>query len=793
MTTFTGTSGNDTLNGGAGNDTLKGLAGNDSLKGKAGNDTLDGGPGTDVLDGGAGSDTASYASATSAVTVNLKTTSAQNTHGAGIDTLKNIENLTGSSHNDTLTGDAGNNVISGGAGNDIIYGGGSSSSGTLTSVARADLTHGNTLVHGLGGSAGFGEHSLAANDDDSTSAVNITSIFGTAGLNFFGTSYTSVYINNNGNITFTGPKSSYTPQSIDAGTNNPIIAAYWADVDTRNPGGTVSAGGTSTGSDLMWYDLDTTNHVLTITWDDVGYFSQHNSPVNAFQMQLINEGHGNFDVVFRYETIAWTTGDFSGSSAARAGYSAGDGVNYYELPQSGTVAALKTLPTTLGNTGIAGIDVFQVRNGDIENGAGDTLNGDAGNDTLKGGAGNDTLNGGAGMDTVLYSSATSSVKVSLAATAAQAIGGGQGSDTLISVENLVGSAYADTLTGSSGDNTLNGGAGNDTLNGGSGNDILIGGTGNDKLNGNSGTDTAYYSGATSGVTVNLGITAAQAVGGGQGSDTLSSIENLTGSSYSDILTGNSGNNLLTSGAGNDTLSGGVGNDTFNLGVYLTSADKINGGAGTDTLNLRGSYAGGIAFNATTVKNVEKIVLAAGYSYKLTTNNATVASGQTLTIDGSALSASTVLTFSGAAETNGHFVIIGGKGADKLTGGALSDTFTYSSAAQSTGTHYDTITGFKFGVDHFNIPGGAGTITGINTKVASGVLSTSTFNANLTTAMSGGHLGAHHAVLFTPNSGTLAGQTFLVVDLNGIAGYQSGHDLVIRLMGQSGALAAGGFV
>jgi hypothetical protein len=192
-----------------------------------------------------------------------------------------------------------------------------------------------------------------------------------------------------------------------------------------------------------------------------------------------------------------------------------------------------------------------------------------------------------------------------------------------------------------------------------------------------------------------------------------------------------------------------------------------------------------------VKNVEKIALTDGYSYKLTTNGATVAAGQTLTIDGSALTGSNVLTFNGAAETNGHFIIIGGKGADKLTGGALSDTFVYTTAAQSTSTHYDTITGFNFSNDIFDTPGAAGTITGIDTKVTSGSLSTATFNTDLTAAMSG-HLGAHHAILFTPNAGTLSGETFLVVDLNGTAGYQSGHDLVIRMISSTGTLAAGGF-
>jgi Ca2+-binding RTX toxin-like protein len=468
----------------------------------------------------------------------------------------------------------------------------------------------------------------------------------------------------------------------------------------------------------------------------------------------------------------------------------------------------------------------------------DTLTGNSGNNIFNGRGGNDVIDGGDGSDTSTYSwDATGGVTVNLSISGPQAVGGGLGTDTLISIENLIGSNYADTLTGDSGNNIilgysgddtiyggdgddtlysgdgggnvlydsasedgsgagndrLYGGAGNDTLNGGNGNDTLNGGAGNDTLNGGGGTDTADYSGATGGVTVNLTIAAAQAVGGGQGSDTLTSIENLTGSSHSDTLTGNTGSNTISSGGGGaDTLSGGAGNDTFNFAGDLLSTDKIDGGSGTDTVNLNGNYTGthALVMNATTMVNVEKLVLAAGHSYTLTTNDATVAAGKILTIDGSALGASDVLTFNGAAETNGKFIIVGGKGADKLTGGAGADTFTYTSVTQSTSTHYDTITGFNFSSDIFDIPGTVGAITAIDTAVTSGSLSTASFDTDLASAVSG--LGAHHAILFTPNGGTLSGQTFLVVDLNGMAGYQAGHDLVIRMISTSGTLAAGGF-
>ncbi|MGX0891851.1 VCBS repeat-containing protein [Pseudomonas sp. ADAK2 TE3594] len=131
--TLTGTSGDDVLvagtgnnviNAGGGNDVLTAGSGNNELHGGAGNDLLFSGAGNDLLDGGTGNDTASYAHATAGVTVNLSQLTAQNTLGAGTDTLTGIENLTGSNFNDSLMGDNNSNIINGGLGNDALNGGG---------------------------------------------------------------------------------------------------------------------------------------------------------------------------------------------------------------------------------------------------------------------------------------------------------------------------------------------------------------------------------------------------------------------------------------------------------------------------------------------------------------------------------------------------------------------------------------------------------------------------------------------------------------------------------------------
>ncbi|OYT97790.1 MAG: hypothetical protein CFE49_00090 [Pseudomonas sp. PGPPP3] len=121
----------------------------------------------------------------------------------------------------------------------------------------------------------------------------------------------------------------------------------------------------------------------------------------------------------------------------------------------------------------------------------DVLDGGEGNDLLHGGAGNDTLAGGYGNDTASYLESGVGVSVSLLIVDAQNTGGA-GSDTLSSIENLIGTNSSDTLTGNANSNILSGLAGNDVLSGDAGNDFLIGGIGNDVLIGGSGHDTYQW-------------------------------------------------------------------------------------------------------------------------------------------------------------------------------------------------------------------------------------------------------------------------------------------------------------
>jgi Ca2+-binding RTX toxin-like protein len=146
-----------------------------------------------------------------------------------------------------------------------------------------------------------------------------------------------------------------------------------------------------------------------------------------------------------------------------------------------------------------------------------------------------------------------------------------------------------------GADTIFGFGGNDTIFGFGGNDYILGGAGADAIHGGTGTDTAGYTDSAEGVTVSL--LSGEGFGGTAEGDTLTSIENLTGSAHDDFLVGNDGNNVLTGledddilkgGGGSDTLFGDSGTDTLKGGG---GADTLNGGSGIDTVNYGESSAG----------------------------------------------------------------------------------------------------------------------------------------------------------------------------------------------------------
>ncbi len=237
----------------------------------------------------------------------------------------------------------------------------------------------------------------------------------------------------------------------------------------------------------------------------------------------------------------------------------------------------------------------------IENATGsafaDSLTGDASDNILQGNAGSDAINGGSGTDTASYAANSGKVTVDLAAGTASEYGPKGSStaatvvstDTLTSIEKVIGSPNDDSLTGSDGDDTLTGNAGNDTISGGAGH------------------DTVDFADGASGIHVDLwkeidGERVGQWIDAFGGSDTVdrASIEAYRGTSAADFMQGDGGgrtnalslarfygeggdDTLYGSGL-DDMLDGGDGDDAlFEFG----GNNQLNGGNGTDTV----SYAG----------------------------------------------------------------------------------------------------------------------------------------------------------------------------------------------------------
>jgi hypothetical protein len=164
------------------------------------------------------------------------------------------------------------------------------------------------------------------NDDDVTAAVNLPFNF-----DLFGQSFNQCFINNNGNISFGASFSTFTSTGFPV-NGFPMVAPFWADVDTRN-----SASG------VVYFKIEA--HHLIVIWDHVGYYNQHADLRNTFEV-IISDGQdptsglGN-NVCFCYDDMQWTTGDASngvggfGGIPATVGVNTGDGVNFFQIGRFG--------------------------------------------------------------------------------------------------------------------------------------------------------------------------------------------------------------------------------------------------------------------------------------------------------------------------------------------------------------------------------------------------------------------------------------------------------------------------
>jgi Ca2+-binding RTX toxin-like protein len=625
----TGPAGTDTLSGienltgGDFNDTLNGDSAANTLTGGDGDDNLKGRDGADPLVGGNGSDTADFSDASVAVNANLRTGVTTGTGGTG-DTLTGIENLTGGSADDTLNGDSGPNILDGGpgTGDTAAFVGNSSgvivnlTAGTATGDGADILTHIENLTGGSG--------------DDTLGSSNGDNVLngGTAGNDTvsYATAPSSVQVD----LSVTSPTSQNT---IGAGTDT------LANIDNVTGGN----------SNDKLISSSSANAIDGGGGVDTASFEHATTTVNANLRTGQASGDGT-DTLSHVENLTGGTGnDTLVSDSANNVLDGGSGTDTVSFAgnSSGVNANLATgMSTGDGTDTLTAIE---------------SLTGGTGDDTLVSSPQNNVLAGGDGNDTVSFEAATSGVMATMTSAT------GDGSDSLSGIENLTGSAFADTLAGDATANTLigndgndtiqgnddadhvlggagvdnlrggagndvidggsgndtnlgggtgviNGGPGNDTLTGGSGDDALEGGDGNDALDGGQGADLLDGEGGsdTAGFSDSSSVTANLVVGTGvdnvtNETDTLLGIENLEGTSGADTLTGNNAANTLNGNDGGDTLTGGLGQDV------------VNGGAGDDTLNLRdgaadlGDCGGGTADlanvdtgNIDTADNCEKV-------------------------------------------------------------------------------------------------------------------------------------------------------------------------------------------
>jgi len=184
------------------------------------------------------------------------------------------------------------------------------------------------------------------NDDASTGAKLLPFDFC-----FYGTNYNSVYINNNGNVSFGSGYSTYSASGFPS-TQYKMVAPFWADVDTRNAG-----------SGVVHYKI--TDTYMIVKWENVGYYNNHAEKKNTFQL-IISNGNdtlipGDNNVAFCYGDMQWTTGDASqgsngfGGVPATVGANSGNGTSFFQIGRF-DVAGTNFVQTATNGNGVSYLD-----------------------------------------------------------------------------------------------------------------------------------------------------------------------------------------------------------------------------------------------------------------------------------------------------------------------------------------------------------------------------------------------------------------------------------------------------
>ena len=540
------------------------------------------------------------------------------------------------------------------------------------------------MYTGMGGPAGYGEGvfssspKAAGSNDDGSVAIDITSVFGAGGINFYGTSYTTLYLNSNGTISFGSPFTDFATTGL-AAVSAPILAPFFADVNIAN------------GGEIYW-DVDTATGKITMTWDAVAAFSG-GGVFNSFQVLITSTGSGNFDLEYIYQDIQWST---EGSDTADAGFTDGLG-NVTTLDGSANSAELLNYET---NDFLDGDPLGTFATSFI-GGEPAVLDG-----IVMGGMGADIIDGSYAGD-------------------ADVVDGGDGSGP---------TGNADDIRAGGGDDSVVAGLEDDTVYGDTGSDTLLGGAGNDTLLGDSDPSetvdpivisASNYANTTSGYTVTAQNVVAGALtsadvanvadgggwfgAGGTVSDTDSGVQQQT--AY-DLASGLSETLIVDFDAPIDALTfstyslqtdsfGEVGHYALYLGGSLVFETDFTDstGTGNDTISVSGHG------------DFDQIVFSANIQTDLTDGSDFGIFNITYTPASTAVAGDDLLD-GGAGDDSilgeaGNDTLTGGAGADTLDGGAGADVLNTGSGDLATGGAGDD----TFNAAAADMTGGALTIIG----------------------------------------------------------------------------------
>lgn len=554
-----------------------------------------------------------------------------------------------------------------------------------------------TLISGLGGTAGYGENTFSTasgrtgNLDDGSINVNLSSVFGASGINLYGTTYTSVFVNTNGLLTFGSAEPAYTSAALTT-LGQPSIAPFWTDID-------ISKGG------AIYWDLDASTGRFIVTWLNVAPYS--GTGTNSFQAVLTNLGGGDVNIEYIYGSIGFTNGGFGNATVGIS-----NGTSSQTLVEGSGDATF--LATYVGNDfdtqDPSGIWSMAYEGGQPFLGDG-MVEGTAGNDLID-------LNYTADpegdridrLDGTGFSGTTGDADYVLA---------GAGNDTVIS------GLANDIVYGGSGNDQISTGQGNDWADGGTEADSIDGGSGNDSLFGGAGDDTLFGGADSAAVTYTASYT-----------EITTPTQTVTGSSgRPNFSVRSTSNETLTTGT-NGTVSGFYLGDVNSVESHThTASSQISGGqvlfngvSGVETLtisidgvtqNLTTAIANGtVTFNGAGLYQINgtgQIVRIGGGATSTTAGTLTINVPFTsLSLAGTGDTTSPGIWYeyyvntqpnNVAAATGGNDVLSGGDGNDVLLGGNGQDDL-YGDAGNdslSGGDGADTLNG---GLGADTLDGGA---------------------------------------------------------------------------------------